>query len=70
MPEARVVVPLVIFFVMGAAILWLLWRVVVAGGRARRETASGVAAAEMVQVVRGVGFRLNVEASRIHLRRG
>ena len=49
MPEARVVVPLVIFFVMGAAILWLLWRVVVAGGRARRETASGVAAAEIAR---------------------
>lgn len=49
MPEARVVLPLAIFFVMGAAVLWLLWRVVVAGGRARRETASGVAAAEMAR---------------------
>jgi hypothetical protein len=48
-PEARVVLPLAIFFIMGAAVLWLLWRVVVAGGRARRETASGVAAAEMAR---------------------
>ncbi len=49
MPEARVLLPLAIFFVMGAAILWLLWRVVVAGGRVRRDTASGVAAAEMAR---------------------
>jgi hypothetical protein len=48
-PEARVIVPLVIFFAMGAAILWLLWRVVVAGGRARHESASGVAAAEIAR---------------------
>ena len=49
MPDAKVVLPLAIFFVMGAAILWLLWRVVVAGGRARHETASGVAAAEIAR---------------------
>ena len=49
MPEARVVIPLAIFFVMGAALLWMLWRVVVAGGRARRETASGAAAAEIAR---------------------
>lgn len=49
MPEAKVILPLAIFFVMGAAILWLLWRVVVAGGRARHESASGVAAAEIAR---------------------
>jgi hypothetical protein len=48
-PKADVVLPLVIFFVMGAGVLWLLWRVVVAGGRARREKASGVAAAEIAR---------------------
>jgi hypothetical protein len=48
-PEAKVVLPLVIFFGMGAAVLWLLWRVVVAGGRARRETASGIEAAEVAR---------------------
>jgi hypothetical protein len=48
-PEARVVAPLLIFFVMGAVILWLLWRVVVAGGRARHENASAVAAAEIAR---------------------
>jgi hypothetical protein len=46
-PDANVLLPLVIFFGMGAAILWLLWRVVVLGGRARRETASGAATAEI-----------------------
>lgn len=45
MPDARVVLPLVIFFGMGALTVWMLWRVVVAGGRARRNTASGFAAA-------------------------
>lgn len=49
MLDAKVVLPLVIFFVMGAAVLWLLWRVVVAGGRARGERASGVAAAEIAR---------------------
>ena len=49
MPDAKVALPLLIFFVMGAAILWLLWRVVVAGGRVRREKASGVAAAEIAR---------------------
>ena len=49
MPEAKVVLPLVIFFVMGAALLWLLWRVVVAGGRARRESASGIAAEDLAR---------------------
>lgn len=49
MPEAKVVLPLVIFFVVGALTVWLLWRVVVAGGRARRITASGFAAAEIAR---------------------
>jgi hypothetical protein len=34
---------------MGSAVVWLLWRVVVAGGRARRENASGAAAAEIAR---------------------
>lgn len=49
MPEARVVVPLVIFFVMGALVVWLLWRIVAAGGKARRATASTEAASEIAR---------------------
>jgi hypothetical protein len=49
LPDARVVLPLAIFFVMGAAVVWLLWRLVVAGGRARREAASGAATAEIAR---------------------
>jgi len=48
-PDARVILPLLIFFAMGGATLWLLWRVVVAGGRARRDAASGHAAAEIAR---------------------
>jgi hypothetical protein len=44
--ETRVILPLLIFAAMVAASLWLVWRVVVAGGRARREKAVGHAAAE------------------------
>ena len=49
MPDAKVVLPLLIFFAMGGLTLWLLWRVVVAGGRVRRETASGFAAADIAR---------------------
>jgi hypothetical protein len=48
-PDAEVVLPLVVFFVMGVAVVWLLWRVVVAGGRVRRETAASVAIAEVAR---------------------
>jgi len=47
LPDTRVLLPLVVFFALGAAVLWLVWRVVLAGGRARRERVSAVAVAEL-----------------------
>jgi hypothetical protein len=68
-PEARIVAPLVIFFAMGGLILWLLWRVVVAGGRARRENASGRAADEIARRVEGMLADLLVVVDEVRRRR-
>ena len=61
MLDTRVALPLVIFFAMGAATLWLVWRVVVAGGRARREKAVRGTAAEIArrsdELLRGIQAR-------------
>ena len=52
MPDAvRVVVPLVIFFVMGILVLYLLWRVVVVGGEVRRDAQVNKAAADLAHRV-------------------
>jgi hypothetical protein len=42
----EVLLPLLIFFAMSGAVLWMVWRVVVAGGRARRDNASATRTAE------------------------
>jgi hypothetical protein len=47
--EARIIAPILIFFAMGGLTLWLLRRVVVAGGRARRQNALGYATAEIAR---------------------
>ena len=42
MPGPSVLVPLAISFIMAVAVVWLAWRVVLAGGRLRMEKASAV----------------------------
>ena len=52
MPDvARVVVPLVIFFIMGVLVVYLLWRVVVVGGEVRRDAAVNRAAVDLAHRV-------------------
>lgn len=52
MPDAaRVVVPLVIFFVMGLLVLYLLWRLIVVGREVRREAQVNRAAADLARRV-------------------
>jgi hypothetical protein len=74
-PQAGVIIPLAVFFAMGALTLWLMWRVVVAGGRMRRENAAGRQLAEcarraerslgdVVGVVDGLRHR-NVEPGEV-----
>jgi hypothetical protein len=52
MPDvARVVVPLVIFFIMGVLVVYLIWRVVVVGGEVRRDAAVNKAAIDLAHRV-------------------
>jgi hypothetical protein len=43
LPDMRVVGPLLVFCVMVAAACWLVWRVLLAGGRVRRDRSSAAA---------------------------
>jgi hypothetical protein len=43
LPDMRVVGPLLIFWVMVAVACWLVWRVLLAGGRVRRDRSSAAA---------------------------
>jgi hypothetical protein len=68
-PEARIAAPIVIFFAMGGLTIWLIWRVVVAGGRLRRESASGRAAADIARRVETLLADLLVVVDDVRRRR-
>jgi hypothetical protein len=49
MPDAGVIVPLAIFFAVGLAAAWVVWRVVLVGGQLRREAQRQRAAIEIAR---------------------